>query len=503
MAYTLVAIKNVSSPMKLATKRYGRVLIYLLFSLLFHRFFYHQDIGINLILTEIILIGGLFLFTPIAIKKLQPFLGIAFLLSLYGTLVVHSDLAVGVNIVFFFLLLANAWLPHNNLMTQWFGVFIGYYELLAGKRIKEDKKVRNRGVMFWVNFLAFPMLIIVLFLFLYSNSIPGFASFFNNLFRYLPEISLLSVLVVLLGYLLVVYAWGTNKSHVISSYYLDESQRRIKDPKLKGLDTGLRVEANQWTLTLGALSLLGFLALILDVRYIWFDNGMHEYDETQWAVRQGTAALIASIVASLFFALYVFRGNLMFYPENSWLKRLNTLWLSVNALLCVSLFIRTLEYISEFNLAYKRIGVLVFILCALFAIVSVYLRIRNRRNGAYVLRLNLNVLCVIFGMMSVVHWDRVIVNYNLKHAEAYMDYDFLFSRELSVVLEAPFTEEMKKMSIQGNRNFYWLRNRYGTISYEDYLKKRMDDVEQEKTDWPSWNFEIFRNKKAIVTFKKP
>ncbi|MBI1222704.1 MAG: DUF4173 domain-containing protein [Bacteroidetes bacterium] len=219
-----------------------------------------------------------------------------------------------------------------------------------------------------------------------------------NLFRYLPELNLISALIIALGYILVLYAWGTNKSLEVTSYYSDENQKRIKDPKLKGLETGLRIEARQWTFTLAALSLLGLLALILDIRYIWFDSGIHHYNETQWAVRRGTAALIVSILASLFFALHVFRANLMFYLEKSWLKRLNTKWLALNAMLCFSLFIRTLEYIAEFNQAYKRIGVLVFIVGALFVIISVYLRIRNNRNGAYVLRLNLNMFCIILGL---------------------------------------------------------------------------------------------------------
>ncbi|MBI1222703.1 MAG: hypothetical protein GC180_08885 [Bacteroidetes bacterium] len=84
-----------------------------------------------------------------------------------------------------------------------------------------------------------------------------------------------------------------------------------------------------------------------------------------------------------------------------------------------------------------------------------------------------------------------------------MDYDFLFSRELSVVLEAPFNDEMKQMTIQGNRNFYWLLSTYGAIPYEDYLNERIKEYEREDTEWPSWNFEYYRNNKSIVTFRKP
>ncbi|MBI1222705.1 MAG: hypothetical protein GC180_08895 [Bacteroidetes bacterium] len=77
--------------MKLAAKKYGCVLIYFLFSLFFHRLFYQQSLGINLILTEAILIGGLFLFSPIDIRNLQPFLAGAYLLSLYGALIVYKS----------------------------------------------------------------------------------------------------------------------------------------------------------------------------------------------------------------------------------------------------------------------------------------------------------------------------------------------------------------------------------------------------------------------------
>jgi hypothetical protein len=71
--------------------------------------------------------------------------------------------------------------------------------------------------------------------------------------------------------------------------------------------------------------------------------------------------LILSILLSLGILIYYFRSNQNFYPKNGFLKAAAYLWLVQNAVLSVSVLIRCGYYISEYGLAYKRIGVVIFL----------------------------------------------------------------------------------------------------------------------------------------------
>ena len=75
--------------------------------------------------------------------------------------------------------------------------------------------------------------------------------------------------------------------------------------------------------------------------------------------------LIISIVMGAALVLYFFRGDLNFIRGNTPLKWLCLAWLAQNAMLAASVAVRNYWYIHHFGLAYKRIGVILFLLAAL------------------------------------------------------------------------------------------------------------------------------------------
>jgi len=363
-----------------------------------------------------------------------------------------------------------------------------------------DRESKNdRRMIDWIRLLFLPIIVILLFFVLYANAIPNFLNFFNTIWTWLPDLSKQSFALLLLGVLMAWYTWKRFNPRNEDLNFTAELQKRNKNPHLRHLSSGLRKENLQWLITLVCLIGLGSIALGFDIRYIWFNSDLGSYDEAQWALRKGTGMLIIAILASLFFILFVFRGNLYFYKPSKLLKHFTVSWLLLNALLSVSLLVRTAFYIQEFNLAYKRIGVVLFILCALFAIATIIYRLQSGKNTNFLLRVNLNMIAMVVAISACMNWDKLIVNYNLAHTEAYIDYDFLFTRDLDIVLAANFSVQILSSPLLGEKNFYYLKQKYGAMNYEDMIQERIKEWEEEqiKRDWRSWNPQANRVNKVL------
>jgi len=481
--------------MQSISRRFWRISLFL-FALLFHALFIDQGIGLNLFLVEFILLVGYFWFKgPLSLQKKGLVLA-CYLLSIYGLFWVHSYYSILLHFLFVFLLIGSNSAKSNNILEYAIHAFL---RLIPFSDSEDSNTVKNRTVFDWIRLLFFPFIVILLFFVLYANAIPNFLRFFNKAWSWLPNLSMQSFVLLLIGFLTAWYTWKRFVPRNEDLNFVTELQKRYRNPQLKHLSPGLRNEYLQWLMTLACLIGFGSIALAFDIRYIWLESDFGSYDEAQWALRKGTGMLIIAILASLFFSLYVFRGNLYFYKPNGYLKKLTVAWLVLNGLLSVSLLVRTVFYIQEFNLAYKRIGVLLFIVCALFAIASIIYRLFNEKNMNFLLRINLNMIAIVLAMSACVNWDKIIVNYNLSHTEAYIDYDFLFTRDLDIVMTANFTDQILASPILGEKNFYYLKQKYGSMNYEDMIQLRIEDwkEEQDKRDWTSWNPQVSRVNKVL------
>jgi uncharacterized BrkB/YihY/UPF0761 family membrane protein len=69
--------------------------------------------------------------------------------------------------------------------------------------------------------------------------------------------------------------------------------------------------------------------------------------------------------------------------------------------------------IQHFGLAYKRIGVLVFLALVLIGLVTIFVKIPQRKTAFYLVRVNAWFAIAILVVTSCVHWDETIARYNL------------------------------------------------------------------------------------------
>lgn len=160
-------------------------------------------------------------------------------------------------------------------------------------------------------------------------------------------------------------------------------------------------------------------------------------------------------------------------------------------MLVVSVLFRDYYYIHEYGLAYKRIGVLVFLLLVLTGLFTVYLKISRLKTNYFLLKVNAWAVLAVMVFASCIHWDESIASYNLARKSTLpLDIKFLLSlsdKALPVIEKNQ--DVLTKTFISNPENDEGDSYYRGGLSAMDYFKmrKRRFFEEQKNYSWLSWN----------------
>ncbi|MEO7768832.1 MAG: DUF4173 domain-containing protein, partial [Ferruginibacter sp.] len=250
----------------------------------------------------------------------------------------------------------------------------------------------------------------------------------------------------------------------------------------------LRNENKTAIISLFLLNALLLFINCVDIVYVWFgfternDINLSEY------VHEGAGLLIFSILLAMVLLLFFFRGNLNFYKKNKWLKMGAYAWLFQNAVLVVSVFFRDYYYIHHHGLAYKRIGVLVFLLLVLAGLITVFIKIHQRKTAYYLLRVNAWFAIVVLVLSACIHWDETIAVYNLARKDTIApDIKFLLTlSDKTLPLLQKNIEVLDKSATAMNGDDKYL---YQSLTPRQFFENRKKDfsVTQKNYSWLSWN----------------
>ena len=323
-----------------------------------------------------------------------------------------------------------------------------------------------------------------MFVILYRNSNPifdaGFITaslFFEKAFSFVFkdfDISLLTTF--LLGLFISVFLFIRTQYGLIVE--IDQaSNEKLKRTKKKGYKNfkfnSLLSEYKAGVFLLIILNILILILNIIDIKWVWFSFEWEGQYLKQF-VHEGTYLLILSILISIALVLYYFRGNLNFYQNNKWLKYLSYIWLAQNAVLTLSVAIRNFWYIYYFALAYKRIGVIIFLVLTIYGLYTVFVKVQQKKSAFYLFRANAYSLFVALIISSLVNWDTVIAKYNFSHA----DTSFLHLRYLATLSDKTLPAldkslpELRKLHQAQIANFPLEKNFMPAEEYHEVIKSR-------------------------------
>ena len=492
-------------------------------TVLFNIIFWQEKLAVNSILFDVFVLLSVFYLYPAAFTKpIIKWMLTAHCITLVAVIIHNTFLSKLAFSVTLMLVIVFSQYRHRSVWYAAGSGFMNYVLMFSSffSNIKTLKgtNFRSYGLRKAIRFLVIPLLLVLVFFVLYNFANAIFKTLVNDaglaiqhfFSRFFTWFSWERFWFLLLG--LFITGGLLLKSSV--NYFSDADSKKGNDLwrkknnllqwkrtswfDLLSLIMGrfasgalaLRNENKTAVISLILLNVLLLSINCVDIIYVWFGFKFNNDINLSEYVHEGTGLLIFSILLAMVLLLFFFRGNLNFYKQNKWLRMGAYAWLVQNAVLVVSVLFRDYYYIVNYGLAYKRIGVLVFLLLVLTGLATVFIKIQQRKTAYYLLRVNAWFAIVILVAASCVHWDETIARYNLGRKNTIaLDVKFLLTLSDKVL---PVLQ--KNIEVLDRKDFPG-KNSEGEILYRSALtyrevfeNRKQAFIDEQKTyTWLSWN----------------
>ena len=489
-------------------KRSPKGILVILFTIIFNFFFWHEKFGLNLVLFTL-LFGGILYFinseTRFKVQTILPIIGIG--ISSFAVLYHNSFFSKFMLFCSVFLYLAS--LMEKEIRTIYHLIPSGFLGVLTSPFRKhsffKSPKTGISGKSWkYIKLSIIPFGITILFMIIYSMANPVFADKLNyvfdnlgdylaNIFKHYPFGRFIFIGIgLLIGIGIFYYRSLGLFDDSAKSYKANLERKKIKNssPISKNSSmVALKTEKNSAVLTLILLNGLLLFVNILDINVFFIqDNSINSNYSNE--LHKGTWMLIFSIILSASIVLYIFRKNLNFYKTNSALKIISYIWIGQNMILASSVIVRVYHYIEYHGLAYKRIGVLVFVVATIIGLVTLGYKVKSKKTIAFLFKANGVSIFTILLITSSFNWDMIIAQHNLANAQV-KKIDYLFELSLSDKTLPILDQHRDKLKLKNHAyksysfNFPWVKN----MSLTDKLDQRIENfkTKQKKRTWLSWN----------------
>jgi Domain of unknown function (DUF4173) len=490
--------------------------------ILFNLIFWQEKIALNTLLYDAFLLSILFFLYPQASRNSTVrWLALGHLICLAMILVNNTVLSkigfcitLGLLAGFIEYIHRSAWYAGGSMLLN--GVFVtaSIFDSFQSERTSVPGRKKSRKL---IRFAIIPLLFAVVFFLIYSSANSVFSdmagrmgSWINTTFsNFFNLVSWQRLLFLLAG--LYLTGWILLKSKLDffekkEEKCEDELQRRrktaveSKNDVLNAIGKNLMGRLGKGTLALKNMNTVGILSLALlnllllvvnsiDIVYIWFGFEYGKEVNLYKMIHQGTDMLIISILLAMTILIIFFRGNLNFYQNNKWLKYGSYAWLIQNSILVFSVFLRDYYYINQTGLAYKRIGVLFYLVLVLTGLTTVFLKIYKRKSTYYLFRVNAWAVIMLLVGSTTVNWDELIAKYNFKHKDNILmpvDYMLTLSNKAIPILEENADVLKEQLNMQEQLGF---PSKTCETCILQTLKEKKESFmkEQEGYSWLSFN----------------
>lgn len=490
-------------------------------ALLFNIIFWKEKLAINALLFDALVLWSLFYLYPSAFSKpVMKWLLLAHAITI-AAVIVHNTLLS--KLAFSGTLLLVVMFTQYVHRSVWYAAAsaISNYLLMPFSFFESTKSVSATKVKWYnlkkaIRFLIIPSLIVLVFILMYAlanvmfqhvidKAATAIQNFFQHFFSWLNFDRFMF-------FLLGLFVTGGLLLKAKTTYFSEKDSKQNDELKRKKNNlrhwkasamfdllslfmgrfaNGIMALRNENMVGIISLVLLNSLLLFincLDIIYVWFGfSYTPDLNLTQY-VHEGTGMLIFSIVLAMLVLLFFFRGNLNFYKKNKWLKYGAYGWIIQNAILVISVLLRDYYYIQHMGLAYKRIGVLVFLAMVLMGLATMFIKIQQRKSNYYLLRVNGWFAIVMLVATSCIHWDEQIASYNLARKNTIpVDVKFLLTLSDKTL---PLIEANQDVLLKSSADVAEGEQLYRSSLTPKQLfemRKNIFFEEQQKYSWLSWN----------------
>jgi len=403
---------------------------------LFDFLFWKATIGVNLPIFTLVLVAYLVAVDLASLRTRGVSISLICLVLSMILVITHNSITSIVSHMASVVMFSGFYYQRNirsviaALPTGFFNFFTAPFNTGLGNIPFSPLKGSSGKVWQYIKLSMISIAVFLIFFTLYKVANPVFnelvmqvfESFLNFLERILEQISLPRLLFILLGAFIALGVLFNGQIVHYANWDIKGVDKIFppKDGVLKSGygDSDLFSLPNENRLGIMIMTLVNLLLIIvnvIDIKWLWFGFEYLPDMNLSQLVHEGTYVLILSILLSMAIMLYFFTGNLNFYEKNRWLVWLAGLWMMQNTIVVISVAIRNFHYIHYYGLAYKRIGVLVFLFLTLIGLLTLAIKIYNKRSAYFLWRVNSWAAILTLVIISSVNWDLLIARHNLAH----------------------------------------------------------------------------------------
>ena len=454
--------------------------------------FYNVEIGLNLLLFDVLLLLAMLRMTP----ELSRHPGVQWasaglLFSATTVVIVHSPAAQVAHHVSYLLLLGFA--QARELRFVLYGLLLGIITSVRGplEWIRSAKASAGDRVRRSIGADVLPYvvagLIAIPFLVLYFSGNDRFGDVVTYLIDGLGTLHLENILfrVFLLGAFATILVLGLFFTRARESA-LVKHQLDFTDHLSPGQGNEFEIypqpdvapdrspELKVGLATFVVLNVLLLVVNITDVSFVWLNTGELPAATLSHYVHESTYHLLCSICLAIVVVVYFFRGHLNWLGAGK-IKWAATIWIGQNLLLLSSVGLRNYRYIEAYGLAIGRVYIAFVLFLLAFGLHTLYRKVHLKYTLTYLFQSNGMALWLTLLVFGAVNWPGVITRYNLATQDPEeVDWNYLYRGfdGRNDFLLAPLSPTKTVAPTQ--------RTRY----YDTY------------TDIRGWNYADYRNQKA-------
>lgn len=474
-------------------------------------FFWGEGFGLNLLVFNLLSFFVLFVLYRESFKNKNVILSSLCSIILSVLIVYNNTLMT--KIIFFVFFTTTVGFIHQanlksigaSLLTGVLSLFMFLYTLIIETKELFGRASKLPVVFRKVKLIVIPVIILTIFYIIYINANPIFAKASDYVwekadqyfFSLILDFDIVRALYVILGAAIVcgyLYNWQIGFIGRFENKF-NETLYRKYNPfekfRYAFKMNALTSEMKSATILLVMINLLLGSINAIDIQYVWFGFEYYYGFDIRQFVHDGTYLLILSILLSMGIMLFYFRGNLNFYTKNVWIKRLAYLWIMQNGIMAVSVALRNYYYIHYSHiLAYKRIGLIIFLIMVCVGLVTLYMKIKNRKTIFHLIRVNFISVYLILFVSCFFNWGPIIADYNFSNPEIdRIDYEYNLNLSNETL---PILDKNKELL---NREIMFYENlgrhelngiQYFNIRRDEFMK------EYESRSWLSWNYADYK-----------
>ncbi len=387
--------------------------------------FFQEEMGVNALIFSVLMIAGVTWQHNLAHEKVWRMAAGGHLLAALGVFWHGISVAIPIYHLSAFLLPGFVYAIRsrfpvafiNGVVATFGGGIVSWLFSTMSNHTRtgiEPKGLASSAKQTFTLYLA-PLLVTVLFYFLYANANPDFA-FDISISEW--NLNWDAILYTLLGFVILCplfFSWGIkgieNLDAKISNYVVPSRSKSFSK-------SGFLTENKQGVILFGMLNGLIAIFLVFNVLQIFIPSLNSVTRNHSEQVHQGFETLMVSIAAAIGLIMFYFRGNQNFFSGKKPLVNLAALWIFLNGALVAFTTYKNMEYVAAYGFTYKRIFVFGAMVLTGIGLILTYRKIQQLQSNWTLISQNCWVIYFVLTISAVVDWDRMISYYNIHCAKA-------------------------------------------------------------------------------------